>query len=66
MVQGQSTEGFYLDEQGQPQDELLFGDCEPSDPERFNRSMWEWGLERGYPEAGLESLYGPKPHGLGQ
>jgi len=61
MVQDPSTEGFYLDEKGQPQDEMLHGDCEPSDPSRFNLAMWEWGLENGYSEEGLVGLYGPKP-----
>lgn len=61
MSQKKGTEGFYLDDHGQPQDERLHGSCEPSDPEAFNRGMWELWLERGLSEESLTQLYGPRP-----
>lgn len=59
-----SGEGFYLDERGEPKDADLFGDCEPSDPEGYNRAMWESGLEQGLSVDLLTHLYGPRPEGL--
>lgn len=60
----ESGEGFYLDERGEPKDADLFGDCEPSDPEGYNRAMWESGLEQGLSVDLLTHLYGPRPEGL--
>ena len=57
-------EGFYYDEKGKPQDADFFGDCEPANPEGFNRGMWEWGLENGFTPEGLTQLYGPRPAGI--
>jgi len=57
-------EGFYFDENGKPQDADFFGDCEPANPEGFNRVMWEHGLENGYAPEGLTRLYGPRPEGI--
>ena len=61
MTTRKGTEGFYVDEKGDPQDEELFGDCEPENLEGFNLGMWEWGLSKGYSEEGLTQLYGPRP-----
>lgn len=57
-------EGFYLDKKGKPQDGDFFGDCEPSNPEGFNREMWKHGLANGYTPDGLTRLYGPRPTGI--
>jgi len=59
-----SGEGFYQDVKGKPQDEDFFGDCEPANPEGFNREMWKHGLENGYTPEGLTRLYGPRPTDL--
>lgn len=59
-----SGEGFYLDEHGESKDADLFGDCEPSDPEGYNRAMWDSGLEQGLSVDLLTHLYGPRPEGL--
>lgn len=57
-------EGIYHDEKGKPQDADFFGDCEPANPDRFNRGMWELGLKRGTCEEYLTQLYGPRPEGI--
>lgn len=55
------TEGFYLDEKGEPQDKEFHGACEPSDPEGYTQAMWEVGRAIGMPEALLEHAYGAAP-----
>jgi len=57
-------EGFYRDEEGTPRDADFFGDCEPANPDGFNREMWKHGLKSGYTPEGLTQLYGPRPEGI--
>lgn len=59
-----SSEGFYYDKKGKPQDVDFFDDCEPANPDGFNREMWKHGLENGYTPEGLTRLYGPRPADL--
>ncbi len=60
----ESGEGFYLDGKETPKDADLFGGCEPSDTEGYNRAMWEIGLKQGFSEDLLTHTYGPRPEGL--
>lgn len=60
----ESGEGFYLDEHENPKDADFFGECEPSDPEGYNRAMWESGLKQGLSADLLTHLYGSRPEGL--
>lgn len=64
MVAHGDGEGFYLDEDGVPQDANLFDEGGPSNPEGYNRVGWQVGLEMGLPPEGLEQIYGPRPDGV--
>lgn len=64
MTQEKGTEGFYLNEEGKPEDKDFHGDCQPENAAGFNREMWIWGLENGYEPEGLVQIYGPRPEGI--
>jgi hypothetical protein len=57
-------EGYSYDEKGKPQDADFFTDCEPANPDGFNREMWKHGLKSGTSVEFLTQLYGDRPEGI--